>query len=84
MISGMSQTVWVQLFYGSGEIRYGPEGVDLSPFKTVERDLTRAEERPWGVITNWLYKAFRKDEEQWKLLVMVVFNNSEPVFWELM
>jgi hypothetical protein len=46
MISGMSQTVQVQLFYGSGEIRYGPEGVDLSLFKTVDRDLTRAEERP--------------------------------------
>jgi hypothetical protein len=46
MISGMSQTVQIQLFYGSGEIRYGPEGVDLSLFKTVDRDLTRAEERP--------------------------------------
>jgi hypothetical protein len=40
--------------------------------------------RSWGVITNWLYKAFRKDEEQWKLSVMVVFNISKPVFWELM
>jgi hypothetical protein len=63
MISGMSQTVQVQLVYGSGEIRYGPQGVDLSLFKTVTRDLTIAEERPWGVITNWLYKTFRKDEE---------------------
>jgi hypothetical protein len=73
----MSQTVRVQLFYGYGEIRYGPEGVDLSLFKTMERDLKRAEERPWGLITNWLYKAFRKDEEQWKLSMMVVFNRSE-------
>jgi hypothetical protein len=71
------------LFYGFGEIRYGPQGVDLSLFKTVTRDLTRAEERLWGVITNWLDKAFRKDEEQWKLSVMVVFNRSQPVFWEL-
>jgi hypothetical protein len=84
MISRMSQTVQVQLFYGSGEIRYGPQGVDLSLFKTVIRDLTKAEERPWGVITNWLYKAFRKDEEQWKLLVVAVFNKSQVVFWELM
>jgi hypothetical protein len=37
-----------------------------------------------GVITNWLYKAFKKDEEQWKLSVMALFNRSEPVFWELM
>jgi hypothetical protein len=48
MVSGMSQTVRVQLFYGSGEIRYGPEGVDLSLFKTVTRDFTRADERPRG------------------------------------
>jgi hypothetical protein len=80
----MSQTVHVQLFYGSGEIRYGPEGDDLSLFKTMTRDLTRVEERPWGVITNWLYKAFREDEEQWKLLVMAVSNRSEPMFWEIM
>jgi hypothetical protein len=46
MISGVPQTVRVQLFYESGEIRYGPEGLDLSLFKTVVRDLTRAEERP--------------------------------------
>jgi hypothetical protein len=51
MISGMSETTRVQLFYGSEEIRYGPEGVDLSLFKTVTRDLTRAEERPGGVCT---------------------------------
>jgi hypothetical protein len=37
-----------------------------------------------GVITNWLYKTFRKDEEQWKLSVMALFNRSESVFWELM
>jgi hypothetical protein len=48
MISGMPQTVLVQLFYGSWEIRYGHEGVDLSLFKTVVRDLTRAAERPGG------------------------------------
>jgi rubrerythrin len=39
----------------------------LSLFKTVVTDLTRAEERHWWVITNWLYKAFKVDEEQWKL-----------------
>jgi hypothetical protein len=36
------------------------------------------------VITNWLYKAFRKDKEKWKLSVMALFNRSEPVFSELM
>jgi hypothetical protein len=48
MISGMSQTARVKLFYGFRGIRYGLEGID-SLFKTVVRDLTRAEERPWGL-----------------------------------
>jgi hypothetical protein len=48
MISGMSHTIWVQLFYGSGEIRYGPEGVDLSLFKTVVRDLTKSWRKTLG------------------------------------
>jgi hypothetical protein len=48
MISGMLQTVWVQSFYGSGEIRYGPEGVDLSLFKTVVRDLTMSWRKTLG------------------------------------
>jgi hypothetical protein len=39
MISGISQIVRVQLFYGSGEIRYGPEGVDLLLFKIVAEIL---------------------------------------------
>jgi hypothetical protein len=69
----MSQTVRVQLFYGSREIRYGPEGVDLSFFKTVERSYESGR-KTMGVITNLMYKAFRKDEEQWKLLVMPLHN----------
>ena len=27
------------MFYGSGEVRYGPEGVDLSEFSSVTKNL---------------------------------------------
>jgi hypothetical protein len=37
-----------------------------------------------GGKTNWLYKAFSVDREQWELSVMALFNRSEPVCWELM
>ena len=52
MLSGMSETVRVQLFYGSGQVRYGREGVDLSNFSSIEKDVTKARQRTWEVITN--------------------------------
>lgn len=48
MISGMSETVRVQLFYGSGEVRYGDEGVDLSEFSSIVKDVRKAAQRSWG------------------------------------
>jgi hypothetical protein len=36
---------------------YGPQGVDLSNFSLVEKNVPRAE-RTWEVITNWLGKVF--------------------------
>ena len=51
IISGMSETVRVQLFYGPGEVRYGEEGVDLSLFSTVTRDVKKAAQRSWETIT---------------------------------
>jgi hypothetical protein len=48
MISGMSETVRVQLFYGPGEVRYGPKGVDLLLFSSVMKDVIKASERSGG------------------------------------
>ena len=84
IISGMSETVRVQLFYGPGEVRYGEEGVDLSLFSTVTRDVKKAAQRSWEAITTWLYRAFSLNSEQYRLSVMAVFNRSHLSFWELM
>jgi hypothetical protein len=48
MISGVLETVQVQLFYGSKEVRYGMEGVDLSEFSSVVKEVKRADERSGG------------------------------------
>jgi hypothetical protein len=48
MISGMSETVRVQLFYGPGEVMYGPKGVDLLLFSSVMKDVIKASERSGG------------------------------------
>jgi hypothetical protein len=61
--SDMSESVPVKIYYGIGEIIYGPQGVDLSNFRPVEKNIPRAGERTWEVITNWLVKAFTVDLE---------------------
>jgi hypothetical protein len=58
----MSESVTVKIYYGIGEIIYGPQGVDLSKFSSVEKNIPRAGERTWEVITNWrqgIYSRFR-------------------------
>ena len=83
LLSDMSETVLVQLYYGYGEIRYGDEGVDLSSFNSVVKDVKRAVERTWEGITNWLYKAFSVDTENYDLSIMARLNRSYPIYWEL-
>ena len=35
----MSDDLYFQVFYGSGEVRYGPEGVDLSEFSSITKKI---------------------------------------------
>jgi hypothetical protein len=42
--SDMLESVLVKIYYGIGEIIYGPQGVDLSNFSSVEK-IPRAGER---------------------------------------
>jgi hypothetical protein len=49
MILNMSETVRVQLFFEPREVRYGDEGVDLSLFSSVLRDIKKVGERSWGL-----------------------------------
>jgi sugar phosphate permease len=81
--SDMSETVAIKLFYGIGEIIYGPQGVDLSNFSAIEKNVKRAVERTWEGITNWLVKAFVVDLEHQYLSVMALINRSEHLYWEL-
>jgi hypothetical protein len=52
MLSNMSETICVHLYYGSREIIYGLDGVGLSNFNSVVKDVKRAVERTWNGITN--------------------------------
>ena len=43
MLAGMSDDLYFQVFYGSGEVRYGPEGVDLSEFSSITKKYSELE-----------------------------------------
>ena len=39
----MSDDLYFQVFYGSEEVRYGPEGVDLSEFSSITKKYPELE-----------------------------------------
>ena len=85
MYTGMADKLYFQIFYGQGEICYGPEGVDLSGFKSVTKGIARASERTFGGVYNWLLRFFNLDSEQYELTVMAVVSRaSVGVYWELL
>ena len=63
MSAGMSDKLYFQIFYGQGEICYGPNGVDLSGFKSVTKDIARASERTFRGVYNRLLRGFKLDPE---------------------
>jgi hypothetical protein len=79
----MSETVTIKLYYGIGEIIYGRQGVNLSNYSLIKKNVSRVGERTWEAITNWLVKAFLVDLEHQCMSVMALINRSAPVYWEL-
>ena len=75
----MSDNLCFQVFYRPGEVRYGPEGVDLSKFKSITKVVPRARERTWGSICNWLFKGYGLNREQHELYIMAVINRNQVV-----
>jgi hypothetical protein len=41
----MSETVATKIYFGIDEIIYGPQGVDLSNYSSIEENVPRAGER---------------------------------------
>ena len=76
----MSESLFFHVFYESGEVRYGPQGVNLSEFKSITKVVPRAREWSWGLIWKWLFKAFCLNEEQHELSIMAIINRSEVLF----
>ena len=61
----MSDDLYFQVFYGSREVRYGTEGVDLSEFSSITKKVPRARERGLG---------FQYPIDYLKLLALIEMN----------
>ncbi|RLN23736.1 hypothetical protein C2845_PM07G29350 [Panicum miliaceum] len=80
----MSDDLYFQVFYGSENVRYDPEGVDLSEFNSVRKKIPRASDRTWGSISNWILKAFGLNRDEHEISVMTVVNRRNIVCCELL
>nr|CAE03100.2 OSJNBa0017B10.15 [Oryza sativa Japonica Group] len=81
----MSSKVTFQIVHGEGNIRFGPDGVDLSDFVMTSKGIDRPAERIFQSIYSWLLRGFRIDQEVYTMSVSVVVSRAtEGYFWELM
>nr|ABA96424.2 transposon protein, putative, Mutator sub-class [Oryza sativa Japonica Group] len=81
----MSNKVTFQIVHGEGNIRFGPDGVDLSDFVMTSKGIDRPAERTFQSIYSWLLRGFRIDQEVYTMSVSVVVSRAtEGYFWELM
>nr|AAT47059.1 putative mutator-like transposase [Oryza sativa Japonica Group] len=81
----MSNKVTFQIVHGEGNIRFGPDGVDLSEFVMTSKGIDRPAERTFQSIYSWLLRGFRIDQEVYTMSVSVVVSRAtEGYFWELM
>ena len=48
MLAGMSDDLYFQVFNGSGEVRYSPEGVDLTEFSSITKKNYPEQEKRIG------------------------------------
>ena len=77
MLAGMSDDLYFQVFYDSGEVRYGPEGVDLLEFNSITKKVTQARERTSISISNYLFKAFGLNRDEHEISVMAVVSRRD-------
>src|SRR6266498_4581353 len=81
----MSSKLQFQVFFGEGSVGYGPNGIDLSPFKCTQSEIDKPRDRSFGSIYKWLERGFRINPETHVLIVQTLVTcANEGVLWELM
>jgi hypothetical protein len=64
------------IYYGEGNMIYGPNGVDLSEFNCAVRRITRPHERTFESLCNWLMSGLRINQEIHTVSVQCVINRT--------
>jgi len=73
------------IYYGEGNVCYGPHGVDLSQFQCAIRRITKPHERTFESLCNWLMAGLMIDPETHNISVQCLINRtSYTLIWELM
>jgi hypothetical protein len=73
------------IYYGEGNVIYGPNGVDLSEFNCAVRGITRPHERIFESLCNWLMSRLRINQKTHTVSVQCVINRTtHTLIWELM
>ena len=74
-----------QVFFGKGNVGYGPNGIDLSAFKCTQSRIDKPHDRSFGSIYKWLERGFRINPETHVLTVQTLVTwANEGVLRELM
>ena len=73
-----------KVFYGNGEVRHGPNGVDLSSFHVASLNVENPEEFRMKQMQRYLTRWFQLDKERYSTRVELLHTKpSSPTIWEL-
>jgi hypothetical protein len=73
------------IYYGKGNMIYGPNMVDLSEFNCAVKGISRPYERSFESLCNWLMSGLRINQKTYSVSVQCVINcTTHALIWELM
>ena len=73
------------VYYGNGEVRRGPIGVDLSQFGVMSVPLENPERANIRDLKKWFVRMFSMDPNIYSVIVRCLFCKSvEPLIWDLL
>src|SRR5438132_3684147 len=84
LLAEMSNFTIFKVFYGNGEVRHGPNGVNLSSFHVASLNVENPEEFRMKQIRRYLTRWFQLDKERYSVRVELLHTKpSSQTIWEL-
>src|SRR6266540_1373976 len=84
LLAEMSNLTVFKVFYGNGEVRHGPNGVDLSSFHVASLNVENPEEFRMKQMQRYLTQWFQLDKERYSVRVELLHTKpSSLTIWDL-